>query len=97
MAADRRAPKRASRRTGGDPSEFGLEAQVDVGDGAPETWVATIESWRALGASHVRLRTMDGGLAGPDAHIERQRQAAEALGLGREPRPSYLARAVPGR
>lgn len=69
---------------GRDPAGFGLDAQVAVGDDHRETWIGTVESWRALGASHVSLLTVGQGLVGPDAHIERLRQAAQALGLDRE-------------
>jgi hypothetical protein len=35
--------------------------------------------WRGLGASHLSVNTMGGGLRGPQAHIERASQAFDTL------------------
>ena len=64
---------------GRDPDAFGVEGRLDVGKGTPDEWRAEAERWRARGASHLTLLTMGGGLAGPDAHVERLRAAREAL------------------
>ena len=47
--------------------------------GTPDDWRQTAEEWRALGATHLSLATMGGGFEGPGAHIERLREAKDAL------------------
>jgi len=42
-------------------------------------WRRSAEEWRDLGATHLSVNTMGCGLTGPDAHVERLRQAKEAL------------------
>jgi len=64
---------------GRDPDAFGVERRIQVGSGTPDDWRASIEEWQALGATHLSLVSLDGGLAGPDAHLERLREAREAL------------------
>ncbi|MCC6174968.1 MAG: LLM class F420-dependent oxidoreductase [Chloroflexi bacterium] len=59
---------------------FGIEARINAGTGTPDDWRATAEEWRALGATHLSVNTMNGGLSGPDAHIRRIREVKEALG-----------------
>lgn len=64
---------------GRDPDAFGIDARVSAAAGTPEEWRRTAEEWRALGATHLTVVTLGGGLEGPDAHVERLRQAREAL------------------
>jgi len=64
---------------GRDPSEIGVEWRIDVSQGTPDDWRAEAEERKTLGATHLSVATMRGGLRGPDAHIERIRQAVEAL------------------
>jgi probable F420-dependent oxidoreductase len=64
---------------GRHPASFGVDARINVGSGSQEEWRVEADAWRALGASHLTLNTMGAGLDGPDAHIERLRQAREAL------------------
>jgi probable F420-dependent oxidoreductase len=64
---------------GRDPATIGIEQRIDISSGTPDDWHAAAEEWRALGATHLSVTTMRGGLAGPDAHIERVRRAFEAL------------------
>jgi len=68
-----------AEEAGRDPAAIGIEQRIDVSSGTPDDWHAAAEEWRALGATHLSVTTMRGGLAGPDAHIERVRQAFEAL------------------
>jgi probable F420-dependent oxidoreductase len=65
---------------GRDPAGFGIDARVQAGSGAPEAWRQQAEQWRGLGATHLSINTMNGGLRGPDAHVERLRQALQAVG-----------------
>jgi probable F420-dependent oxidoreductase len=64
---------------GRNPDEIGIEWRIDVSAGTAEDWHAEAEERKALGATHLSIQTMRGGLAGPDAHIGRIREAAEAL------------------
>jgi probable F420-dependent oxidoreductase len=64
---------------GRDPAAFGIDARISVATGSPDEWRAAAEEWRGLGASHLTLVTMGGGLAGPDQHVERLREALLAL------------------
>ena len=65
---------------GRDPAGFGIDARVQAGSGTPEDWRQQAERWRGLGATHLSINTMNGGLRGPDAHVERLRQALQAVG-----------------
>src|SRR5438132_11478452 len=64
---------------GRDPSHFGIDARVQAGTGTPDDWHAQAEQWRALGATHLAINTTNGGLRGPEAHLERLRQALAAI------------------
>jgi probable F420-dependent oxidoreductase len=64
---------------GRDPAKFGIDARVQTRDGTPDDWHKGAEDWRAMGATHLSINTMNGGLVGADAHIERLRQALEAV------------------
>ena len=64
---------------GRDPSEFGIDARVNANTGTPDDWHKMVEDWRALGATHLSINTMGAGLQGPDAHVERLRQALQAV------------------
>jgi probable F420-dependent oxidoreductase len=67
------------KEAGRDPAQIGIEWRLSVAEGGSADWRREAEEWRGLGATHLSVATMRGGLAGPDAHIERIRQAAEAL------------------
>ena len=64
---------------GRDRRAFGIEQRINTSAGTPDDWRATAEEWRGLGATHLSINTMNAGLRGPDAHIERLRQAHAAL------------------
>jgi probable F420-dependent oxidoreductase len=64
---------------GRDPASFGIDARVDAAAGTAEDWQRQAEQWRALGATHLTVTTMRGGLQGPDAHVRRLEQAMQAL------------------
>jgi probable F420-dependent oxidoreductase len=67
------------REAGRDPSKFGIDQRIDANAGTPDDWRKTAEEWRALGATHLSVNTMRAGLNGPHEHIERLRQAKQAL------------------
>jgi probable F420-dependent oxidoreductase len=64
---------------GRDPASLGIDQRIDANAGTPDDWRKTAEEWRALGATHLTINTMRCGLEGPDQHVERLRQAKEAL------------------
>lgn len=64
---------------GRDPAGFGLEGRVNVGAGTPDEWRAAAVAWRDRGATHLSLNSMNGGLTGPDAHIDRIREARRVV------------------
>jgi len=65
---------------GKDWASYGIEARINAGTGTPDDWRQTFDEWKALGATHITVNTMNGGLVGPDAHIRRVREVKEALG-----------------
>jgi probable F420-dependent oxidoreductase len=67
-----------AEEAGRDPDEIGIEWRIDVSQGTPDDWRAEAEERKALGATHMSLTTMRGGLDS-DGHISRIRDAFEAL------------------
>jgi probable F420-dependent oxidoreductase len=67
------------REAGRDPASLGIDARVAVSAGNPDTWRANAEEWRSLGATHLSVNTLRGGLEGAEAHIRRLAEAREAL------------------
>ena len=59
---------------------YGIEARINAGTGTSDDWRQTLEEWTALGATHITVNTMNGGLKGPDEHIARIREVKDALG-----------------
>ena len=51
----------------------------------PDDWRATYEEWKALGATHITVNTMNGGLQGPEAHIKRIREVKDTPADRRPP------------
>ena len=62
-------------------SGFGLEARIPYRDGDPAVWLAAIEAWRQVGATHIGLNTMGAGLAAAADHLAAVRKFAEAVGM----------------
>ena len=59
-----------------DPAEIGLEPRLNYGEGDPADWQATMDEWRAAGATHMSFNTMYVGLDGPTKHIAALRDFA---------------------
>jgi hypothetical protein len=70
----------AARAAGRDPAAIGTDARVSWRGGGLDGVVGAVAAWRAAGATHVSVNTMDAGLGGPDGHVEALRAVAEALG-----------------
>lgn len=65
--------------TGRDWSTFGIEQRISVANGTPDEWRAAADEWRELGATHLSIVTMGAELGGAQGHIDRLREAREAL------------------
>ena len=52
---------------------------MSIANGTPEDWRRATEGWKALGATHLGVNTMNAGLASPQAHIEAIRRFKEAV------------------
>jgi len=59
---------------------FGIEARINAGRGTPDDWRESAEEWRRLGATHLEVNTMGGGLTTTDDHVRRLGEAKAALG-----------------
>ena len=68
-----------AEEAGRDWSGFGIDQRISVAEGSPDDWRATAEEWRGLGATHITVVTMGAGFESPDQHLERLREAREAL------------------
>lgn len=60
--------QRAATTAGRDPASLGMEGRVNW-TGDPDKIGAGIAAWRAAGASHLSVNTMNAGLASVDDHL----------------------------
>ena len=67
-----------AEEAGRDIGSIGLEGWVSASIGGPDDWAKEAEDWKALGATHVGLNTMNADLATPDDHINAIRQFKDA-------------------
>ncbi len=68
-----------ARAAGRDAASIGIEGREFLTNRTPEQWLEELDEWRALGATHMQLYTMDGGLASPDGHIDLIRRFRDVL------------------
>jgi probable F420-dependent oxidoreductase len=80
LDAARRVVEQAAADAGRDPAALGMEGRV-VWDGSAEDVAAGAEAWRAAGATHLSIGTMQAGLATVDEHVDALARSAAALGL----------------
>lgn len=66
---------------GRDPGSIGLSPQLTLTRGNPDYWQSYVRGWEALGATHLTLNTMGGGLKTPVEHIALLTDAAKELGV----------------
>jgi probable F420-dependent oxidoreductase len=71
-----------ARAAGRDPATIGVEGRVRLSGRTPDQWAEELAAWHALGATHMQLYTMGGGLASPDDHMALLRQYHDALMAG---------------
>lgn len=66
--------------TAGRPREaVGLEPRLSYGSGNPDEWRATLEDWRAAGATHLSFNTMGAGFSSPEQHLVAIKRFAEEI------------------
>jgi probable F420-dependent oxidoreductase len=68
-----------ARDAGRDPARIGIGCAMHYANQKPADWKAQLEAYRALGATHVSINTMDAGLKGLDEHVAALRQVVDAL------------------
>lgn len=66
------------QEAGRGSSPFGFETTITLADKTPDQWLAEVERWTALGATHLALTGMLAGLS-PSAHIALLERAFETL------------------
>jgi probable F420-dependent oxidoreductase len=60
-----------AREAGRQPGEVQLGPGLQLGRGNPDTWRESVEGWKALGAEHFTLNTLNGGFKTPAEHLAR--------------------------
>jgi probable F420-dependent oxidoreductase len=66
---------------GRDPSTIGMEGRVSYGPDGVAKALDHLERWRAAGATHVSLNTMNAGLGPVGAHLDVLASIAAGIGL----------------
>jgi probable F420-dependent oxidoreductase len=70
----------AARAAGRDPGAIGMEGRVSwAAEGGVAQVVDHVGRWRAAGATHVSINTMNAGLGGVDAHLAALDSCAQEL------------------
>jgi probable F420-dependent oxidoreductase len=81
LDAARAVVEEAAREAGRDPSAMGMEGRVGWTDAGVDTLVDHVGRWRAAGATHLSINTMNAGLGAVDGHLAALTTAAEALAI----------------
>jgi probable F420-dependent oxidoreductase len=81
LDAARAVVEEAARAAGRDPGVMGMECRVSWTDAGVDKLVDHVGRWRAAGASHLSINTMNAGLGAVDAHLAALAAAAAALDL----------------
>jgi probable F420-dependent oxidoreductase len=72
--------EQAARDAGRDPAALGMEGRASWHGSADEV-VASVEQWRAVGATHLSINTMRAGFSSVDDHLAALESVAAALAL----------------
>jgi probable F420-dependent oxidoreductase len=72
--------RRYTREAGRAESEVGIEARLSIGQVGEDQWAQYADAWRALGATHLGVNTMNSGLSSPADHFAMLRRVIETLG-----------------
>jgi probable F420-dependent oxidoreductase len=78
LAAATTAVAAAAAAAGRDPAALGMEGRLNW-HGDPDDLAEQAKRWRAAGATHVSLNTMDASFVTPDEHLAALASAAEVL------------------
>jgi probable F420-dependent oxidoreductase len=68
-----------TREAGREESAVGIEARLSVAQVQQDQWTSYASAWKALGATHLGVNTMNAGLASPEDHIDRLKRVIEVL------------------
>jgi probable F420-dependent oxidoreductase len=68
-----------ARAFGRDPAAIGIECRLSYSRQTADDWQRIGETFRAAGATHLSLVTMNAGLSGPDEHINAMIRMRDAL------------------
>lgn len=66
---------------GRDPATFGKNATMHHRQKGEAAWETDLKAWQELGVSHVSFRTIDSGLASPEAHLTELERFAKLAGV----------------
>jgi probable F420-dependent oxidoreductase len=69
----------AADAAGRPREELGIEVWLGTQEGDPDSWRAAVESWAALGATHLSVQTYAAQPIAPSEHIERVALIADAV------------------
>jgi probable F420-dependent oxidoreductase len=69
----------AANAAGRPRAELGVEVWLATKDGDPDSWLAGVEKWAALGATHLSVQTYAEQPITPAQHIERVGLIADAV------------------
>ena len=67
---------------GRQPADVGLAGRIRMPGKPPEAWLAEVEAWQSLGATHVMAEARRGPLSAVDQHIDAMRQFREVVPPG---------------
>jgi probable F420-dependent oxidoreductase len=70
----------AAEASGRDPQSIGIEARLTLGAVPEQDWRPFADAWRALGATHLCVNTMNMGLSHPEEHARVLRDVLPRLG-----------------
>src|SRR3954452_14062635 len=73
----------AADAAGRPREELGIEVWLGTKDGDPDSWRGAVESWAALGATHLSVQTYADAPITPAEHIERIALIADAISASR--------------
>jgi probable F420-dependent oxidoreductase len=72
--------RRYTSEAGRAERAVGIEARLSIGQVGEDQWAHYAEAWRALGATHLGVNTMNAGLSSPADQIAMLRRVIESLG-----------------
>ena len=65
---------------GRSPDAIGIESWVSIRGRSQDEWIAEVEAWKSLGATHISVNTMNAGLTSPQDHIDAIARFKDAVG-----------------